>query len=93
MQELVPHIGGAAAGLLQDLLLPALLPLLDDPSTAPGAFPIAAQLVGAAATTGGVPAAAMDLDGAVAANGNGVAGHSSAADTMLAKMAEVLDDR
>lgn len=94
VQELVPHISdGAAASLLQDLLLPALLPLLDDPSTAPGTFPIAAQLVGAAAATGAVPSAAMNVDGAVAANGNGMIEHSSAADALLSKMAEVLDDR
>lgn len=77
---------------MQDLLLPALLPLLDDPSTAAGASPIAAQLVAAAAASGGM-ATAMELDGAAAANGNGVGGHSSAADVMLAKMSEVLDDR
>jgi hypothetical protein len=98
LQELVPHIGGAAAGLMQELLLPALLPLLDDPSTAAGAFPIAAQLVAAAAaggSGGSSGVAAMEADGAAAAaaNGNGVCGHSSAADVLLSKMDAVLDDR
>jgi hypothetical protein len=35
----------------------------------------------------------MNVDGAVAANGNGMIEHSSAADALLSKMAEVLDDR
>lgn len=83
---------------MQELLLPALIPLLDDPSTAAGAFPIAAQLVAAAAAVPGSISsngpAAMDVDGAAAAaNGNGVAEHSSAAAVLLSKMAQVLDDR
>jgi hypothetical protein len=83
---------------MQDLLLPALLPLLDDPSTAAGAFPIAAQLVAAAAAAAGGVSSAMDVDGTSAAavangNGNGLCGHSSAADVLLSKMSEVLDDR
>lgn len=97
LQELVPHMGGAAASLMQELLLPSLLPLLDDPSTAAGAFPIAAQLVAAAAaeaTTGSRGPTAMDVDGAAAAaNGNGVCEHSSATDVLLSRMAAVLDDR
>jgi hypothetical protein len=68
------------------MLLPALLPLLDDPATSAGAFRIAAQLAAAAAAAaGGAPAAA---------NGNGVAHDSSGpADVLLSKMAAVLDDR
>lgn len=91
-------MGGASAILLQDLLLPSLIPLLDDPATAAGAFPIAAQLVAAAVTAPGSSSngpAAMEVDGgaAAAANGNGVAGHTGAADVLLSKMAGVLDDR
>jgi hypothetical protein len=98
LQELVPHIGGAAATLMQELLLPSLIPLLDDPSTASGAFPIAAQLVAAAVAAPGSISngpAAMEVDGgaAAAASGNGVVGHTSAADVLLSKMAGVLDDR
>jgi hypothetical protein len=91
-------MGGASAILMQDVLLPSLIPLLDDPATAAGAFPIAAQLVAAAVTAPGSSSngpAAMEVDGgaAAAANGNGVAGHTGAADVLLSKMAGVLDDR
>lgn len=91
-------MGGAAASLMQELLLPSLLPLLDDSSTAAGAFPIAAQLVTAAAaveaSTGSRGPTAMEVDAvAAAANGNGVCEHSNATDVLLSKMAAVLDDR
>jgi hypothetical protein len=87
---------------MQQLLLPSLLQLLDDPSTAPGAFPIAARLVAAAAqeaVTGASSngaAAAMEVDGVGHSNGNGVvaAGQGGdAAGALLVKMQEVLDDR
>ncbi|KAF6252628.1 hypothetical protein COO60DRAFT_1552102 [Scenedesmus sp. NREL 46B-D3] len=101
LQELVINVGGSAARLMQQLLLPSLLQLLDDPSTAPGAFPIAARLVAAAAleAAGGLRsngAAAMEVDGAAHSNGNGVAVEGQpgdAAGALLAKMQEVLDDR
>jgi hypothetical protein len=101
LQELVVYIGGSAARLMQQLLLPSLLQLLDDPNTAPGAFPIAARLVAAAAqeAAGGASsngAAAMEVDGAVYSNGNGVVAggqQGDAAGALLAKMQEALDDR
>lgn len=95
LQELVIHIGGSAARLMQQLLLPSLLQLLDDPNAAAGAFPIAARLVAAAAEeAAGSGAAAMDVDGVAAySNGNGTAGHGDTSQALLAKMQEVLDDR
>jgi hypothetical protein len=86
---------------MQQLLLPSLLQLLDDPSTAPGAFPIAARLVAAAAQEAAAGpssngAAAMEVDGAAHSNGNGVAADvqpGDAAGALLMKMQEVLDDR
>jgi hypothetical protein len=102
LQELVVFTGGSAARLMQQLLLPSLLELLADPSTAPGAFPIAARLVAAAAAeeaAAGVSsngAAAMEVDGVAHSNGNGVADYAYAGDAagaLLMKMQEVLDDR
>lgn len=84
LQELVLHLGDAAADILQQLLLPALVGLLDEPDTAAGALPIAAQLVAAAA-----PHAAAACCG----NGNGLASPAGAVALLLAKMAGVLDDR
>jgi hypothetical protein len=103
----VTHLGGGAAQLMQGVLLPALLPLLDDPSTAAGAFPIAAQLVAAAASSSS-DGSAMEVDQAttngpgpeVLADGNGLchavaAGGGApggAAAALLSKMAAALDD-
>lgn len=93
LQELV-ITAGPAAQLMQQLLLPALLRLMDDPGTAAGAMPMAARLVAAAAAAGysGPGAAAAHVDG------NGVSamdvdGDVDASTAVLARIQDVLDDR
>eukprot|EP00879_Flechtneria_rotunda_P029188 GHRR01031468.1.p1 GENE.GHRR01031468.1~~GHRR01031468.1.p1 ORF type:complete len:508 (+),score=226.57 GHRR01031468.1:2668-4191(+) len=101
LQELVTNLGPSAAQLMEQLLLPALLPLLDDAGTVAGALPIAARLVAEAATAGaayGGGSSVANMDGQsqhtrhVQSNGNGVV-HDSPANALLVKMAEALDDR
>lgn len=87
LQEIVIS-GGPAAHLMQQLMLPTLLQLMDDPATAAGAMPIAARLVAATVMHGN----------AAAVHGNGVSamdvdGGAGAATAVLARMQDVLDDR
>jgi hypothetical protein len=74
---------------MQQLLSPSLLPLLDNPDTAAGVLPIAAQLA-AAAVTGGDASRTLHHHGN--GNGNGMMPAASA-DALLMRMAELLDDR
>eukprot|EP00775_Hariotina_reticulata_P013804 gene13804-13925_t len=87
LQELVQNRGPGAAGVMQQLLFPSLLPLLDAPDTAAGALPIAAQLAAAVAAAGGDSHDVIHYG-----NGNGVIG-AGGADSLLMRMAELLDDR
>jgi hypothetical protein len=96
LQELAESAGPAAARVLCEQLAPRLQPLLADPSTAPGALPVAARLLGQAWACSSSHGSSSG--GAAAANGNGVAamdvdgGLDAATAELLRFMAGQLDD-
>lgn len=74
LQELSSHADGAAAPMLEQLLLPSLLTLLRHSDTAAGILPIAAQIVGAAAG-----ARAPQSGGGVGSTSSGISSSSGGA--------------
>jgi hypothetical protein len=98
LQQLAGSAGPAAARVLCEQLAPRLALLLSDASTAPGALPVAARLLGQAWARGGGGGGGGNGGVPAAANGNGVAameldgGLEAGAAELLRYMAGQLDD-